>query len=322
MSSGLSRFRVLRALAVVCLFVALTALMTYPLSVAPARLAVNLGADTRLFVWTLMWDLHALVRQPFALFDANIFFPERHTLAFSESLFGVALLAAPWLALGGGPLLAMNMTALLSCALSGIGACVLARRLRIGMTGALVSGVVFAFSPPRFLRIGQLHLTSVQWIPFCLAFLHAYLEGGKRRHLLAAAAFFTVQALCSGHGAVFLAVSALALVAYHAVIATSFSAPKLVRDLGLGGALVLALNAPFAWPYLQVRREMGFERSLAEAADGSPNAISFLNSPAHAHRLVLDLFSATAAVDENTTWRTPALRERSSSVRLAHVLFR
>jgi hypothetical protein len=290
--------RALRACALVALFAALTTLMAYPLSVAPADLAVNLGADTRLFVWTLMWDLHALVHQPFALFDANIFFPERHTLAFSENLFGVALMAAPWLALTGSPLLAMNMTALLSCVLSGLGAYVLARRLGIGTAGALISGVVFAFSPPRFLRIGQLHLTSVQWIPFCLAFLHAYLEGGKRRHLLAAAAFFTLQALSSGHGAVFLAVSALALVAYHAVIAPSFSGRKVLRDLGLGGALLLALNAAFAWPYLQVRREMGFERSLAEAADGSPNAVSFLDSPAHAHRFVLALFSATAAVED------------------------
>jgi len=297
--------RALRGCAVVALFVALTALMAYPLSVAPADRAVNMGADTRLFLWTLAWDLHALVHQPFAIFDANIFFPERHTLAYSENLFGVALLVAPWLAVTGDPLLAMNVAALLSCVLSGLGAYALARRLEIGVAGAIVAGVIFAFSPPRFWRLGQLHLTSVQWIPFSLSFLHVYLERGERRHLLAAAAFFTLQALSSGHGAVFLAVSTVALVSYHAVVTGSFSWRKLVRDLGLGGVLLLSLNAPFAWPYLEVKHEMGFERSLADAEHGSPNAVSYLASPTHLHRFLLSLAPAAWAVNDAEAFLFP-----------------
>jgi hypothetical protein len=297
--------RLLHACAVGAAFTALTVLMAYPLSVSPAHRAVNLGADTRLFVWTLGWDLHALAHQPLAIFDANIFFPNHHTLAYSENLFGVSLFAAPWLALSGSPLVAVNMAALLSCVLCGLGVYALARELKISVVGALVAGVIFAFSPPRFFRLGQLHLTSVQWIPFCLLFLHRYLDGGRRRHLLAAAALFTVQATFSGHGAVFLGMSALALVLYHAVVCTSFSWLKLARDAGASGLLLVALSAPLAWPYLAVERERGFQRSFEEAEDGSPNAVSYLASPSHFQRLILSLTPAGAAAEQARAFLFP-----------------
>ena len=65
---------------------------------------------------------HAFVHQPLAIFDANIYYPFRHTLAYSENLIGSALIAAPVLWLTGNPVLALNMVALLSCVLCGVGA--------------------------------------------------------------------------------------------------------------------------------------------------------------------------------------------------------
>lgn len=40
---------------------------------------------------------HAIVRDPLRLFDGNIFYPERNTLAYSESLIIPAIAAAPLL---------------------------------------------------------------------------------------------------------------------------------------------------------------------------------------------------------------------------------
>ena len=98
----------------------------------------------------------------------------------------------------------------------GTGGFLLARRLHVGVAGAFICGLIFAFAPPRFFRLGQLHLTAVQWIPFSLAFLHTYLERGTRRDLLRAAACFSLQALSSGHGAAYLLVSTIALLGWHA----------------------------------------------------------------------------------------------------------
>jgi len=82
-------------------------------------LALDLGPDTRLFLWTLGWDTHALVSHPLAIFDANIFYPEPRTLAYSEHQIGSALFAAPVILASGNLVLGLNLVLLFSCAASG-----------------------------------------------------------------------------------------------------------------------------------------------------------------------------------------------------------
>src|SRR5262249_23079693 len=136
--------------------------------------------DTHLFIWTLSWDAHAFLHQPLAIFDANIYYPNRLTLAYSENQIGNALIAAPILWLTGNPVLAMNATALLACMLCGVGAYALARRLDLDPPSATLCGLVFAFAPARFTRTGQTHLGAIQWIPFAMASLHSYFARGSR----------------------------------------------------------------------------------------------------------------------------------------------
>jgi len=287
--SGRAASRRRRAAAVVAAFVALTALLTFPLSVGPATRALPLSADTRLFLWTLSWDVHALTHQPLHLFDANIFHPEPRTLAYSEHLVGSAVIGAPFLLATDNPVLALNVAVLLSCVLSGAGTFLLARQLGIGPLGAFVAGVIFAFAPPRFTRLAQLHLATVQWIPFCLAFVHAYLARGRRRDLLAAIAFFTLQSLTSGHGGLFLLLALLALGGYLLVRRGLPPLRTLGRDVGIAGLLLLALNLPFLVPYFRVQRELGLRRTLGAVYDWVPNAASLLASPTHVDQALLSL---------------------------------
>src|SRR5918993_2373599 len=186
-------------------FALLTIVFTYPLSVRPASVMLDDQPDFHLFLWTLGWTAHALASNPLGLLDANIFHPLKLTFAFSENLLGSGLIVAPIIWLTGNPVLAANMVSLTSVLLCGLGAFVLARRLGLTVAAAYICGIVFAFSPPRFFRLGQLHLTAVQWMPFAMAYLHTYLEEARPRALKIAVAFFTLQALASGHGAVYLA---------------------------------------------------------------------------------------------------------------------
>ena len=275
--------------AVALVFVALTALFALPLSTAPGTEALDLGPDTRLFLWTLGWDVQALAHAPLSIFDANIFFPERNTLAYSEHQIGSALVAAPVLLATGEPLLAMNFVLLASCALSGFGAFLLGRELGLGIWGALVAGLVFAFTPPRFFRLGQLHLATVQWIPFCLLYLHRYTRKGSTRHVVAACLFFTLAAWSGGQSGLFLALTAASLLLYLLLFGELEPSSRLSKDIVVATVLVSILNIPFLLPYISVQEELGLERSLAEAAFWSPNAESFLASPAHAHRAVWQL---------------------------------
>ena len=229
---GMLAERTREATLVCLLFVLLTLVLAAPLSLSPATQALPLSADTRLFLWTISWDVEALLHHPLSLFDANIFFPEPRTLAYSEHILGSAVLGAPALLATGNPVLALNVIVLLSCVLCGLGAYVLARELGASVPAALVAGVVFAFGPPRFVRLAQVHLATVQWIPFGLAFLHRYARGARRADLLAAVAFFTLQALTSGHGGLFMALALGALVLYLWALGRLPGVRRVLGDLG------------------------------------------------------------------------------------------
>jgi len=268
------------------LYAVLTVALTIPLSLRPGSRMLPTGPDGDLFVWTFAWNAHAFLHQPLSIFDANIYHPRRHTLAYSENLIGSAVIAAPVIWATGNPVLATNVVALLSCLLCGLGTYVLARRVGLGHAGAVVAGVVFAFAPPRFLRLGQLHLTTVQWLPFGLMFLHAYLDGGRRRDLRLAAGTFSLQALTSGHGAVFLAVAMSALCGYRLLLGEPRALGRRARDLGLTGAVLLLPAVLVLVPYRTLQSEVGLTRTLD---NWEATASSFVASPAHVHARVLQL---------------------------------
>jgi hypothetical protein len=279
---------------VAAFFVVATCIFTWPLAGNLAGSIWPLGPDGNLFMWTLAWGADALASRPWAIFDANIFYPYGNTLAYSENLIGSALVTAPVLWLGGGPVLALNLVALFTCVMSGIGAYVLGRRLGLAWTGALVAGMIFAFDPPRFFRTGQLHLGAVQWIPFGLAALHAYLDGGRPGHLRWAALLFSLQALTSGHGAAFMALAYGLLLVYRLALGERLAPRQRLRDLGVAGALALVPAVLVYLPYRRVQQEMGLRRTLENWV---VNPESFIASPSHLHQWIVSWFSPVSLLE-------------------------
>jgi len=278
------------------LYAALTLALSYPLSTAPHRLVWADDPDTHLTLWILSWDAHAFVHHPWTIFDANIFAPERHTLAYSENMIGSAFIAAPVLWLSGNPVLALNVVSLSATVLCGLGAYVLARRAGLGGSAATLAGLIFAFSPPRFLRYPQIHVAAVQWIPFSLAALHAYFERGRRRDLWLAIGFFTLQTLTSGHGGMFLLLATAIMIAYRALIGQARPV-RWLTDVGLVGILLLLPAALMLIPYRAVQAEQGLRRVLG--ADES-SLWALLASPTPAHVWMQSLLTRrdiNAAVD-------------------------
>lgn len=271
---------------VALLYVSLTMVLAYPLTVNPAGRVLWATPDTELFIWALSWDTHAFTHRLWSIFDANIYYPQPLTLAYSENFIGSALFAAPIVWLTGNAVLAMNVVTLLSAVLCGVGAYLLARRAGVGQSGAAIGGLIFAFSPPRFMRLAQLHLAAVQWVPFGLAFLHAYLDEGRKAHLRLAVAFLSLQALTSGHGAVFLLLAMAGLVADRVALGEPLALATRVRDFGIPGALLLAPALLVAIPYRVVQVEMGLRRS---ADDWTSTWSSFLASPSHLQTFLLSL---------------------------------
>src|SRR5262245_17928631 len=87
------------------LFVALAVAHTWPLASDPEHLARHDNRDTMLNEWIIAWVAHQMPRNPLHVFDANIFYPERNTLAYSEPMFPQAAMAIPLFAAGASPVL-------------------------------------------------------------------------------------------------------------------------------------------------------------------------------------------------------------------------
>jgi hypothetical protein len=269
-------------LAVFALYLACTVLLAWPLVLNIASSAMPGDPDTDLFVWTLAWNTHALTSAPWSIFESNIYYPERLTLAFSENLIGSTIFAAPVLWLTGDYVVMLNVTELISIPLSALGAFVLGRRLGFSVPAAILCGMFFAFAPARFFRVGQMHLTTIQWMPFCLAFLHAYLDGGRRRDLRLALVFFTLQTLASGHAAVLLAVAVVALLAYRVARGMPIAFGRRLRDVGVPGVLALIPAALLYVPYSRLQRDIDLRRTLQDW-DTAPQSFLSSVSPLHQH---------------------------------------
>ena len=293
-----------RAVPLTLLFAALTVLMAAPWSLHLATRVLADAPDTHLFMWTLAWDAHAFVTNPMAIFDANIFYPDRNTLAYSENLIGSAFFAAPIIWLTGNLVLALNIAALLTCLLCGLGAYFLARTIGLSVAAGIIAGIVCAVDPSRFFRISQLHLTAVQWVPFGLAFLHRYFTSGRAMDLRLAIVFLVLQALSGGHGAVFLIVAMAALVVFQLVRRTPIDPMKRLGDFGVPG-LILLIPALLVWlPYRRAQVEIGLRRTL-ENWTVTPN--SFIASPSHVDSWLASWFTDTNFAETASAYLFPGI---------------
>src|SRR5438876_11588057 len=129
-------------------FLLLTVAMTWPLARNIDR-GVAWSGDPYINTWILDWDWCATFHQPLHLFDANAFYPARDSLAFSENLYGIAMLLFPFRAAGVPPVAAHNLGILTGFALSGFGAYLLGRLITGSAMAGVAAGVFYAFLPFR-----------------------------------------------------------------------------------------------------------------------------------------------------------------------------
>jgi hypothetical protein len=164
--------------------VLLAVITTWPLILhMPSRIAPDLGDPVRTS-WEVAWVGHAILHQPLHLFDANVFYPHRLSLAFSDSLLGYG----PAGLFGSGTVAALvryNLLFLFAWSLCFVGAYLLARELGLGRLGAAAAGAAFAYAPYRVTEAGHLHVISSGGIALALFLLLRGYRRGSRGLVLA-----------------------------------------------------------------------------------------------------------------------------------------
>ncbi|MEW5982380.1 MAG: hypothetical protein AB1806_08415 [Acidobacteriota bacterium] len=256
--------RMAAARLIVCL--ALAVIHTWPLALAPDRLSRHDNADTMLNEWIVAWVVHQAPRDPAALFDANIFYPERRTLAFSEHLVVQSAMAAPMIWLGASPVLAYNLLLMLGLALSAWAMWVTMERWTGSDAAGAAAGSLLAFNAHTLTRLPHVQALHLEFLPLAWLALDSLLRRPHLRTAIALGLLAAAQALTSNYQLVF---TALALVVSVAVRPREWACPHSRRTLGfllLAGAVATMLVGPSLVPYYLARQEQGLTRSIEEVA--------------------------------------------------------
>jgi hypothetical protein len=276
--ANLLRRRPAREVLIFIAFCLFTVVMTWPW-VLHLRDAVADRGDPYMIAWTLWWDYHQTFHNPLHLFDANIFYPYRYTLAFSENDYGIAILFFPLFAAGFKPLTIHSIATFLGFAFSGYGAFRLTRTLTLRNGPAWIAGLVFAFIPFRFHVLSHLHYLFAGWIPLTLEslVLFARRPGWKR------AGWMGVAFLMNGLSCIswlIMTIVPLALTVIFLVI--SQKSLWRSRAFWFRGTVAMAVASlalfPFLWPYYKVSVLYGLRWQWWEFAFNSPSFIHWFKA--------------------------------------------
>jgi hypothetical protein len=264
-------------------FVALAVAHTWPLASAPAVLSRNDVADTVLHEWILAWVAHQLVTDPLHLFDANIFYPERHTLAYSDHLIVQSVMGAPLTWAGFSPVLVHNVVLLAGYALTGWTTALVVARWTGSRAAGLLSGSLVAFSAFTLTRLPQIQDLHFEFFPLVLLALDRLLGHARVRDAFALAGWYVLQSLTGTYLMVFTAISIVAatLARPRDWLGARFAA--VAPKAALAAAVAVAALSPFLLPYLIVSREAGLSRSLEETARYSAEFTDYLAAAGTVH---------------------------------------
>jgi hypothetical protein len=232
--------------------------------------------DPYFSIWRIAWIAHALVTSPFHLFDANIFYPAKDTLAYSDATLLEGLLGAPFLWMHVSPVLVYNVLFLTGFVGSAIAMFVLARHVTGAAGPALVAAAVFTMAPYRLEHVMHLELQWAMFVPLTFWAMHRAIDDRSWRFGVLAGIGIWLQLLSCVYYGVFLAILLVAFVPLLILLSGRRGIAAL-PGIAVGAVVAIALSLPYLWPYLSASRAVG-GRDLVEIARYSAHPRNYLSA--------------------------------------------
>lgn len=255
---------------------------TWPLAADVSGQSRLDNGDTALNTWIVAWVAHQLPRDPVRVFDAPIFHPERRTLAYSEHLLAQGAMAWPLRAAGLSPTATYNLLVLAGFALSAWAMWRLVAAWTGDEAAGAVAGCAFAFNAHLLTRFAHLQALHAEFVPIVLLAVDRLATAPRLRHAL----LLTLGLVLVGLTSVYLLIFTTAAAAIGLLARWPEWQSRWTPALGwaITGALLAAVVlAPVLWPYWHVNRELGLERTLADAAQYSATWRDYLATGGRLH---------------------------------------
>lgn len=271
-------WRALPWLALAAAYTAITLIYFWPL---PLLWGDHIGPDLGdpLFnLYVLKWGVHQIRMGLPDFWDANIFYPTRGALAFSDHLLGPAAQLALFLLAVPNAIAGYNFLFLSSFVATAFTTAWVLRRSGLSWTAAALGGWMYAYSSFRLSQMSHLQVLIAQWVPLTLWFWDRLLA----RRTAKDAALFLLFYLLNLTGGCYLAYMIhfpLLAIFLSRLIAekrelVSFRALRLLMPVGLVAGVAVAL---LFLPYVRVAKAQGLSRPLEEIAEYSARLPSYVS---------------------------------------------
>ena len=257
-------------------FFFLTIIITYPLIFRAYNSLTNL-LDPLLNTYVLWWNWDSLLNAWGNYYNPPIFYPNINTIAYTENLFFIGLYTAPIYLITQNSIFAYNSAVFLNYFLSGIAMFYLIYHLIKRVDIAFISSAFFAFTSYHFSKRSHLHISSYQWMPFILLFLHRYAQKPQFKLILTVTLFALFQSLSSLYLGIFSIFLVSLFLLYQFIISREFRKRKTVLQIILCAIIFIIIFYPIISPYLY-HQKLGFTRSLSEAKRFSADIYSYLGT--------------------------------------------
>ena len=145
--------RTFHVFGITALFALVAIIHTWPLATDLTHLSRVDAPDAQFIMWAISWVAHRLPTDPLHLFDANIFHPERYTLAYSEPFLVPAIIGAPLHWLGASPIVVYNVLVIVGLVTMALGMYLLTLRF----TGDRVAAIPRRLS----IRLQRAHVDAL-----------------------------------------------------------------------------------------------------------------------------------------------------------------
>jgi hypothetical protein len=235
----------------------LVTVMDREIPVAAADCSGDACADDVLCLWIVTTAGRRLYADPLTVFEAPVFHPFRHALAFSESMLSAGLFTGLVERATGNPVLAYDLYYLASIVLSVVGMFLFVREITDDARAALVAGALFGLATERQLFWGFAPALAVHWAPLVLyAWVRFVAAPSRTRGVVLGLLVLLHMHSGAYHGLMLMAL----VVPWALVLALAGPWPRRrwtasLIPLGLAGAAGAALYLP----YVAVRHELQYQ---------------------------------------------------------------
>jgi hypothetical protein len=227
--------------------------------------------------WRLARFAHQLGTDPAHLLDGNIFYPLPLTLTYSDATFLQGILGTPLLWLGIEPLVVANALFFLAFPGCGLAFFYAGWRLTGDPRAGAIAGLLGAWYPFHGEHYSHLELQWFMFVPIALVAWLRLLARPTVRRGVAFGGAVAAQWLASMYFGVMLMTLLIPFGLVSWVAWRCRPSAALIRSLGTGVALVVAVCAVTGLPYVKSRAARG-DRRLATLGPGSAIASDYIDT--------------------------------------------